>query len=85
MYHARAQPSWSAKGLVLCFRPSLRAQVICSFRLETTRFAFSALFFWCFEGKISVTTTIMQCMDDTLKEEDGLMIFDELKVQKLDL
>ena len=84
MYHARAQPSLSAKGLVLCFRPSLRAQVICSFRLETTRFAFSALFFWCFQGKIS-TTAIMQCMDGTLKEEDVLMIFDKLKVQKLDL
>ena len=38
----------SARGLVLCFRPRIRAHVICYFRLKTTSFAFFTLFFHVF-------------------------------------
>ena len=35
----------------------------------------------CFHIKINIMTTTMLYMDDTLDEEDVLMIFDELKEQ----
>ena len=62
-----------ARGLVLCFRPRLRA----------TSFAFYGLVSYVFSEKEKcVMTAIALNMDDTLAEKDVLMIFDELKVQK---
>ena len=67
----------SARGLVLCFRCSLRARVICYFRLKFTLF-----FFYVFSRKkICVATAIMLFMDDKLDEEDVSMIFDALELQ----
>ena len=74
----------SARSLVLCFRfrPRLRAHVIYYFRLKTTNCAFFTLIFHLFSRKnIGATTAIMLYVNETLHEEDVLMIFDELEVQ----
>jgi len=67
----------------LFFRPRLRAQVICFFRLKTASFTFFTLLFYsCVKGeKNRYTTATMLCMDDTLHKEDVLMIFGKLEVQ----
>jgi len=61
---------------------SIRAQVICYFRLKKTTFEFFTLAFTCFHVKIPVTTAIMLCMDNTL-HEDVSTIFGEFEVQNL--
>ena len=71
------------KGKV-CFRPRLRAHVICYCRLKTTSFVFFILFFFYVfsREKILVTTSLMLNTDETLDEEDVSMIFYELSIQK---
>ena len=68
-----------AKGLVLCFRPRLLAHVICNLTLKTTNFeSFTLAFFYdVFKEKIDVATAIMLYMDDTIGEEEVLMVFDD--------
>ena len=75
--------SFSARDLVISFRPRLRAQGILCFRLKTISFAFFTLpFFTCFHGKNPCyNNAIMLCMDDTLVKEGVLVIFEELEVQ----
>jgi len=68
----------STRDLDLCFRPCLRAHIICYFNQFHTFYpSFFHIFSW---KKIHVTITRMLFMDDTL-DEDVLMIFGELGVQ----
>lgn len=72
----------SAGGLVHCFRPCLRAHLICSLSLKKASFARIILVFHVFSWKksIRVTAAMKLYMDETL-EEDVCMVFDELEVQ----
>ena len=83
----------SARGLVLCFRPRLRAHVNYlllwiennHFRVLYPVFLFFVFIFFLFYGisrkkLIRVVTGTILYRDDTLDEEDILIIFDELEV-----
>ena len=84
---------WSARSLILCVGPRLRANIICYLRFKTTSFVFFTLFFFFFsflflrvlKENNRLTTAIMLCTDDTLHQEDVLMILDALEVLFLPL